>query len=154
MAKRYKEVDPSAGEAFLAMLQVTRDSFSALEKPLARLGISQGRFIVMMLLHREPDTQFSPSILAEKAGVSRATITGLIDGLERDGMVKRIHDSNDRRAIIVRLTPKGIEFLKDMLPGHFQRIAGLMSKLTKKDRKDLIALMEKINQGIPAIRDP
>ncbi len=50
--------------------------------------------------------------LAERAGLEKSTITGLIDRMERSGLIRREADRNDRRAIRILLTPKG-ESVKD-----------------------------------------
>jgi DNA-binding MarR family transcriptional regulator len=82
--------------------------------------------------------------LAELASVSRATITGLLDTLERDGFVRREPDPADRRQTEVHLTPAGQEFMHDLLPTHFQLINGLMANLTEAERKTLVKLVHKI----------
>ena len=54
---------------------------------LAPLGLSEGRFVLLFLL-RGADTALSPHQLAERAGVTRATVTGLLDGLEREQLLR------------------------------------------------------------------
>ncbi len=73
---------------------------------LAPHKLSEGKFVLLFLLHNAPDG-LSPHELSERAGVTRATITGLLDGLERDGFLKRHADSEDRRKLTVRLTSEG-----------------------------------------------
>jgi DNA-binding MarR family transcriptional regulator len=46
---------------------------------------------------------FSPSALARRAGLHPATMTGVLDRLERGGWVARERDPNDRRAVVVRV---------------------------------------------------
>ena len=88
----------------------------------------------------------TPAELADAAGVTRATMTGLIDTLERDGFVKRKPDPNDRRMMSVLLTAKGERFLRDFLPGHFKSISKLMSPLTEAERKTLVRLLTKVQR--------
>ena len=56
------------------------------------------------------------SELAEHASVSRATITGLLDTLEKAGFVERTDDVRDRRASCVKITSKGRELLHKVQP--------------------------------------
>jgi len=72
-----------------ASLTCERDVFEYFDNLLNSNGISQGRFTVLMLLLRRSDVPINPADIAERAGVTRATMTGLIDVLERDGFVKR-----------------------------------------------------------------
>jgi DNA-binding MarR family transcriptional regulator len=75
------------------------------------LGISQTKLAVLMYLSGEADLRTSPSALAKHCGVSRAAMTGLLDGLEEEGYVERDSHPSDRRALMITLTPKGQKFL-------------------------------------------
>ena len=46
-----------------------------------QFGLSVGRFSLLMILHRYSESELTPSDLAQRAGVTRATVTGLLDGL-------------------------------------------------------------------------
>jgi len=159
-AKEFPDLDPSAAEAFLHLLRTGDEVFGHTDKNLSDHNISHGRFGVMMLLWRSVQTRAdasagsdecvggprTPAELADAAGVTRATMTGLIDTLERDGFVKREPDPNDRRMMSVRLTPDGERFMSDYLPEHFQAIAALMSPLNESERKTLVRLLGKVQQ--------
>ncbi len=153
ISKRYSDVDPSGIEAFLVLLRVATDLMSAGEAYLGRHGISVGRFTVLMLLNRNPEIGVSPSQLADMAGVTRATMTGLLDGLERDDYVTRQHDELDRRSMTVHLTEKAHKFLGDFLPGHFRRIAGVMANLNTNEKKKLVTLLSKVSDGIGVLNE-
>ncbi len=154
LAARIPELDPSAVEGCLAMLKVGSDVFDAFDVHFARHGLSHGRFTVLMLLHRHSEEGMSPSDLADRAGVTRATMTGLLDGLEREELLIREPHVDDRRTITVRLTEKGKSFLANMLPDHFRRVAGLMANLSLEERQTLVALLVKVQSGIPCVADP
>ena len=150
-AKRYPELDPSATEAFLHLMRTSTELTEAFDALHASHNISHGRFIVLMLLNRDPEKPVNPADLADRASVTRATITGLIDTLERDGFVKREHTLDDRRMMLVRLTAEGRGYFDKILPDYFRQVASVMSHLTAADRKALVALMGKIQQELPAI---
>ena len=67
---------------------------------------SEGKFVLLFLLHGQSGG-LSPHELAERAGVTRATVTGLLDGLERDGFLRREADEVDRRRVQVLVERKG-----------------------------------------------
>lgn len=154
LSRRVPEVEPRAVECFLVLLKVSRDISAAMDAHYARSGVSRGRFLVMLILFRNNDQDLTPAQIADRIGVTRATMTGLLDVLERDGLVKRRRHPSDRREIFVKLTPKGNGFLKKMLPDHFRRISAMMSQLTGSERKKLIELLLKAGDGIPAVREP
>ncbi len=113
----------------------------------SRHNISKGRFIVLMLLVDEstgaPQAK-TPAELADMSICTRATMTGLIDSLEKDGFVRREPDADDRRMQRVTLTEVGSKFVKGILPEHFRRITYLMGGLTETEQKDLVLLLGKI----------
>jgi DNA-binding MarR family transcriptional regulator len=159
-AKEFPDLDPSAAEAFLHLLRTSDEAFGVTERNLAQHNISQGRFCVLMLLWRSAQTRTAklwrseestpgprtPAELADAANVTRATMTGLVDTLERDGFVKREPDPDDRRMMSVRLTTRGEKFLRQFLPGHFKITSNVMSPLTEAERKTLVRLLGKIQQ--------
>jgi DNA-binding MarR family transcriptional regulator len=153
-AKLFPELDPSATEVFLHLMQAGDDAFRVVDAHLAEHNISQGRFMVLMLLldkmNNCPHVR-TPAELADLAHVTRATMTGLIDTLERDGLVKREPDQRDRRMMSVTLTPKGAALLKAILPPHFKRMAALMEPLNESERKTLVQLLAKITQRAGAL---
>lgn len=166
-AREFPELDPSAAEAYLHLLRTADDVFALSEARLTAHGISHGRFGVLMLLWRssEPrtgDVPFTqgpcgprtPAELAEAAGVTRATMTGLIDTLERDGYVVREPDPSDRRMLLVRLTKKAENFLKRFLPVHFRGASEVMGALSESERKTLVRLLGKIQQQVAASSTP
>lgn len=148
LANRYTELEPSAVEAYLLLLRVSADILNAATSRLNRHGITPARFMALMLLNMEPDKGQNPSFLSERAGVSRATMTGLITGLEKDGYVKRINEKTDRREVLIYLTPSGSTFINSIIPGHLRCISGLMKGIPKQERKQLIHQLIKIQKQV------
>ena len=64
--------------------------------------------------------------LADAEQVEAPTMTRLVDGMERDGYVARSPDPDDRRAVVVRATPKGVRALQR---GRTQRVEALAAQL-------------------------
>lgn len=155
-AKEFPDLDPSASEAFLHLLRSGDEAARVVQGHLARHNISQGRFAVLMILLRRcgvGPSALGPAELADAVGVSRATMTGLIDTLERDGLVTREPDPRDRRMLSVGLTPKAQELLQAILPDHFKRMAWLMSPLSEEERQTLLQLLGKIQQQASAFNE-
>jgi DNA-binding MarR family transcriptional regulator len=146
--------DPKPVETFLMLLRIATDAQAAIDAYLARNGMSHGRLTLMAVLNRNPQAPASPTHLAEQCGVSRATITGLIDGLERDKLVQRDPHQADRRKMQVRLTPEGTQYLDSILPQYYRRITRLMAHLAPPETATLEEMLAKINAGIPAISSP
>jgi DNA-binding MarR family transcriptional regulator len=153
-AQLFPDLDPSACEVFLQLLRTGDEVFGVESFFLASKGISQGRFTVLMLLTKpgrdlECAQQVSnPAELAERAGVTRATMTGLLDTLVKDGFVRREPAPNDRRMMSVSLTEEGQALMARILPGYFRRVAQMVKNLSEAERRTMVHLLTKIQQGV------
>ena len=76
--------------------------------------------------------------LAEAEQVSGPTITRLLAGMERDGLLKRSRDAGDRRVIWIKATPKGARLLQE--GRRRRRIAALAADLASLDPAELALL--------------
>jgi DNA-binding MarR family transcriptional regulator len=158
-AKEFPDLEPSACEAFLHLLHTGDEGFRVVESHLARHNITQGRFSVLLILLNncrsdEDASALSPAELADRTGVTRATMTGLIDTLERDGLVTRAPDTTDRRMMEVGLTDKGRGVLHEILPEHFRRMNALMQPLNEGERKTLVQILNKIQERASTLAPP
>jgi len=150
-SKRYPNMNPSAIKTCAELLRTGSELLTAFETTLGNHGLSLGRFLTLIVMNRNPDDEVSPSSLAEKVGVRRATMTGLLDRLERDDLVERLAHPRDRRKIGVRLTSNGRQVLAELLPGYYRSIAKIMANLTEKERLELMSLLGKVNQGLSSL---
>ncbi|MBP1131134.1 DNA-binding MarR family transcriptional regulator [Serratia sp. PL17] len=121
---------------------------------LAPYALSEGRFVMLFLLDAAKEG-LAPNALAEKAGVTRATVTGLLNGLEREHLLERHADISDRRALRVRLTHKGEQVAKQVFEQHSRWIAGLFGNLSASEQTQLGLLLEKVAANVtPAKEKP
>lgn len=149
-AEKYPTLNPSASEAFLHLLRTGDAVFAAEGAFLGKHDISHGRFMVLMLLNRRAEEPSTPAELADEAGVTRATMTGLVDTLQKDGLVTRKNNSQDRRTVLVQLTAAGRKLLAHILPGYFASVTRMMQPLNKTERTQFVTLLQKIQRGLLA----
>ncbi len=150
-SRRYPNMNPSAIKTCAELLRTGSELLTAFETMLGNHGLSQGRFLILIVMNRNPDDEVSPSSLSEKVGVRRATMTGLLDKLERDDLIERLAHQRDRRKIAVRLTSKARQVLAEMLPDYYRSIAKIMANLTEKERLELMTLLGKVNRGLSSL---
>ena len=119
---------------------------------LAPHALSEGRFVLLFLLDASA-YGLAPNTLAELAGVTRGTVTGLLDGLKRDELIERHADASDRRAMRVQLTPKGRRVAKTVFEEYGRQSARLYDNLSELERKQLSTLLGKVagNLGSAAL---
>jgi DNA-binding MarR family transcriptional regulator len=147
-AKNQGDIEPGACELFLNLLRTGEAVSSVEQRYLATHGISPGRFAVMLLLGIDEPIVRKPSELAEMTGVTRATMTGLLDTLERDGYVQRTLDREDRRSMRVESTEKCRESLKRVLPGYFRLVSAISATFTEEEREEFGRLTRKLQDGL------
>jgi DNA-binding MarR family transcriptional regulator len=145
--KHFPDLDASACYTYIQLIRTSDELLARDERILASLGIRHGRLkLLMMLMKCQGDT--TPASLAEKTGVTRATISGLLDGLEKEGLVKRQHDPQDRRLIRVSLTPAGKTLLDKVRPAYSRWFTSLIEPLTEPERTELVHLLRKIQSRL------
>ena len=105
-------------------------------------GLSISQFAVLeALFHLGPLRQ---NQIGAKTLRSPGNLTLVIDNLEKAGLVTRARAADDRRAIVVTLTPKGKKKIAGILPAHLAAIVQQMSVLTPAEQQQLGALCKKL----------
>ena len=118
------------------------------QKDMARAfdgtGLTTSRVhLLWVLQHAGPSTQ---QALAKLCAVSPRNITGLVDGLERSGHVRRTPHPTDRRAVLVELTPSAVTTMTRMQREHVDLNETLTSAIAPEDR-------QAVERGITALVD-
>ena len=131
--------------AFINLARATNSLQARLSVQLEGQGLTVGQFGVLeALLHLGPMTQ---CVLGEKLLRSGGNITLVIDNLEKHGLVRRERQTEDRRTIVIHLTPKGLRLIKRVFPAHAKMILKEMSQLEPKEQEDLRRLCRKLGTG-------
>ena len=143
LARSRQGIDTSAVETLLTMQAALQEINRVLDNFFAAYGLTQGRFALLSLLMNQPDG-LKPSHLADRAGVTRATVTGLLDGLERDGLVKRAAGSGDKRSRLVKMTPVAHGLMEGVLGEYFRRTSRWLGGVSGGGRRTLIGALSTI----------
>jgi DNA-binding MarR family transcriptional regulator len=152
-AQEFINADDDTLEAFWLFFHVARQILSTFQNRLERYGLSDGKLVILILLRHAPNNTLTPSELAERCEVTRGTITGLLDGLERSGLIARKNHPEDRRMLTIQLTEQGLAFIDEIMPRHFRRFGEMIQRanLSKEEEQQFMAILKKIQQGIPAM---
>ncbi len=125
-------VDRDQLNTFLRLLRVAGQMQQACDTYLRAFGLSTGRLALLLVLIETPQEPQSPSYLAMRLAVTRATITGLTNSLEKLGLVHRRPDPHDGRKAVVGISLKARQLIQQVLPGYYDCIARMMQKVEKK----------------------
>jgi MarR family 2-MHQ and catechol resistance regulon transcriptional repressor len=82
--------------------------------------------------------------ISEEMMVTGANITCVVDNLEKEGFVRRIHSKEDRRVILAELTATGKTKIDSVMPQYIENMSTLTSILTDHEQKELTKLLGKL----------
>ena len=120
---------------------VTRRWRKYLDEHLRRIGQSQARWEALFAVAMTRDGSALGAI-ARRVGVEGPTYVRMIAQFEREGLVKRFASTEDRRASIIRITPKGEAALTEMRERTTRVRKEFLGELTVDDVKRMLEMLE------------
>ena len=120
---------------------VTRRWRKYLDEHLRRIGQSQARWEVLFAVAMTREGSALGAI-ARRVGVEGPTFVRMIAQFEREGLVKRLASSSDRRASIIRITPKGETALAEMRELTTRVRKEFLGELSVDDVKRMLEMLE------------
>jgi DNA-binding MarR family transcriptional regulator len=116
----------------------------ALEAKFEEFQISRASFDVLAALRRSGKPyKLTQRDLMRSLFRTSGSMSLRIDSLQKQGLVVRSPDKEDRRSVFVTLTSKGVELLETLIPEHLENESGLVAGLNRAERAQLIVLLRK-----------
>jgi DNA-binding MarR family transcriptional regulator len=143
----------SAEHAHRALLRAFGSLKKAMEPYFARFGISRPQWAVLKVLHKseqEGVVAMRLCDLGERLFIQPPSVTGVVDRLERDGLVARSKSDDDLRVRRVRLTDEGHAMIERVLGVHAGEVQALMSGLTVQEQTTLAGLLDQLDAHLKA----
>jgi DNA-binding MarR family transcriptional regulator len=117
----------------------------AMNETLAEFKLDRGEWWLLGALRRSgPPYQKSPGSLAEDIGLSSGAMTNRLDRLEAAGLIRRLPDPDDRRALLVELTEAGWQAWQDSVGAQARKEALVASALDHDEKELLNALLRRL----------
>ena len=111
-----------------------------------RYGLSAASFNLLMLLKHGMDPEaMTQQAIGNRLVVSPSDMTGLIDRLERKGLVRRT-PGKDRRSKLLRITAKGSQLLEEVWPHHVDVITTLCRALEPQEAERLVRSLARLRE--------
>jgi DNA-binding MarR family transcriptional regulator len=85
-----------------------------------------------------------PSELSHRVGVTQATISGLINSLEKAELVKREMHEKDGRSFVIKLTDKGENLIRELIPQWVPKVASFWSQFNEEERPLVSKILDKM----------
>lgn len=133
----------------MTLLTTARRIDAACAELLAGHDLSEGRLAALLAVGAEPG--ITPGLLADRLDVTRATITGLLDGLERRGLVARDGKAGDRRSLALHVTAPGEQLVATLTPIYADWLRQLGGGISAENRevaaRTMIAIQRNLRSG-------
>jgi DNA-binding MarR family transcriptional regulator len=142
----YTEVpETSIGEVFELLDQTAKNLRRIQRLTIREAGLTPPQYQVLHLLQERDELPLKE--LASACNCTRATITGLVDGLERKGLVSRMPNPDDRRSLLATLTEEG-RALQGQTPSLDKIYSECCAGLTPQEFRHLSLLLSKLNASL------
>jgi DNA-binding MarR family transcriptional regulator len=149
MKARLGENHP-AYRALMELLRTADTVWNASRVFFEQWDLSPSQFNVLNLLHLNP-TGLSQTDLSRQLIMHRSNLTGLVDRLEKRGLVARQEVAADRRAYRVLLTAAGTRLLREILPRYYEEAAHVWDRLPARRAAELIGDLQHVARNAQEI---
>jgi DNA-binding MarR family transcriptional regulator len=141
-ARERPDLDLAPVAVFSRLSRLSRHLDLARKSAFDAAGIEPWEFDVLAALRRAGSPyELSPGRLLRETLVTSGTMTNRVDRLATRGFVERYPDPEDRRGVLVRLTPEGKQAVDDAFGALLQAEAGFLSDLSAKQQTELASLL-------------
>ena len=134
----------------MALVRTCDESLGMVNRALRHHGLSAaGRQALAVL--EGAGQPLSPTTIADRLIISTASMTSLLDTLERRGLVERRPDPDDRRRLLVSLTDAGRSLVDAFLPQVVALQTAITGGLSEAERQQLRQSLAKIHEAIETV---
>ncbi|GAB4396988.1 MAG: MarR family transcriptional regulator [Anaerolineales bacterium] len=130
---------------FIKLTRATESLLARLNQRGTHGDLTPTQFGVLETLHHLGS--MPPCELSTKLLTSSGNLTFVLDNLEKRGLVHRERNPEDRRSIIIHLTPQGEDLIASLFPAHAQAIAEELRVLTPEEQQTLGDLCRTLGRG-------
>ena len=147
LRKRLSGREQQAFGAVFVVRTTAQQMDNAVTEWMADSAATPARFQILMLLWAARGRGVPHKEIVAALGVTRATVSGLMAALERDGLVTSAVASDDRRNLLASLTPKGEAIVEKALETNRARLRTAFTALSSDELTTLTTLLERVRQG-------
>ncbi len=144
-SRERSDLDPSALGVVSRVLMLDKFLEQSADRALGEFGLSLWQFDVLAALRRSgAPFRLSPSDLMRLVTLTSGAMTNRIDRLEALGLVRREEDPDDRRGVLICLTPDGKRLTDQAIVARLEDARRSIEQLTKQESRTLADLLRKL----------
>lgn len=137
-----------------SLVMVGRALQDLLDEAMRPTGLSEGEFRILMQLYSQPGGTGSPGELCAGLWQSPANVTRLTDQLVARGLISRVPSEQDRRRMVLAVTPAGDALVRTVVPNAFEPVKRLFAPFPEADRAQMLAQVMQLVRAIDAMNHP
>ena len=142
--KEFPDGDPTSTEAYASLVRTGQALLLEIDRAIeTEFDVPHAAATALAVIDGAGEP-LTPSVISERVLVPSPTMTATLDVLERRGWVERIANPQDRRSVLVQITPEGRAVVDRLLPGIRSIERGVMSALNQTERRQLLGLLDKV----------
>lgn len=146
-----KWLTPTEMAAWRSFIDTTGDLMRAIEKDLEPFGLDRGDYQLLAMLSEAPEQELRMCDLADSLRLTRSGLTRRMEGVLKKKLVTRVQSVEDGRVAYAKITPKGMELLKEAAPKHLESVRRLMiDLLSPSEIKAIATAFSKISNNLNA----
>jgi MarR family transcriptional regulator, organic hydroperoxide resistance regulator len=143
------EIKPEVDAILEAIVYLSTESRRITKELARRADLTGPQLTVLKVLEGLGDLSLSD--LSERIRAQNSTVTGIIDRMEREGLVVRTRSTEDRRVIRIRLTEKGARIAREIAVEPMEIFRSALENLSPVEMRDLLKILTKIARRVQSI---
>jgi len=147
-----QEHDRLNNDTILRLIRVSEVLVKAADRFFGKYGLTTTQYDVLVIINYS-EKRVSQSDLGDRRVVSRSNITGIVDRLEKVGLIKREGSADDRRIKYLAITQKGKDLIKKVENKYFDTLKQVVWFLDDKDKGELTEIIGRIEKGLRRAED-
>jgi DNA-binding MarR family transcriptional regulator len=145
----FPDGDATCTELFATLYRTGSALWDELERCMvSTFEVTSGDVLNALTVIEGAEEPITPGEIGERVYKSSASVTAMLDLLERRGWVRRAPNPNDRRSVFVEMTPDGQAVADQLLPGIRKLELAMLGDLNAAERKTMLRLLGKVLNGI------
>ncbi len=149
MSSLTPDLKASVDQVLEAIIYLSTETRRVTKELARRANVTGPQLTVVKLLETIGDLSLSE--LSDKIRAQNSTVTGIIDRMEREGLVQRVRSTEDRRVVRIHLTEKGQELAREIPVEPMEILRSALSGLSAAETAELLRLMTKVAKRISGI---
>ena len=143
------EIKPEVDAILETIVYLSTESRRITKELARRADLTGPQLTVLKMLEGVGDLSLSD--LSDRIRAQNSTVTGIIDRMEREGLVVRTRSTEDRRVVRIRLTEKGSKIAREIAVEPMEVFHSALENLSPGEMRDLLKILTKIARRVQSI---